>query len=85
MKFGTRLNPTRSLKTACRVKRESQKVIVTHNPSEIDQNQLLLVRFPNLGIDDVSVPGTMNLCFNIKLDSTDDKNIGLVIEQSLRS
>ena len=35
-----------------------QKVIVTHNPSEIDQNQLLLVRFPNLGSDFVIVPGT---------------------------
>ena len=29
-----------------------QTVIVTHNPSEIDQNQLLLIRFPNLGSDD---------------------------------
>ena len=47
-----------------------QKVIVTHNPSEIDQNQLLLVRFPNLGSDDVIVPGMANLSFNIELSST---------------
>ena len=52
--------------------------MVTHNPSEIDQNQLQLVRFPNLRNDDVIVPGTVNLSFNIKLDSTDDKNRMLV-------
>ena len=66
-----------------------QKIIVTHNPSEIDQNQLLLVRFPNLGSDDVIVPGTANLFFNIKLDSTDDKNrilvsnVGIAIVKTL--
>ena len=47
------------------MKGSRQKVIVTHSPSEIDQNQLLLVRFPNLGSDDVIVPGTVNLSFDI--------------------
>ena len=51
-----------------------KKTVVTLNPIEIDQNQLLLVRFPNLGSDNVIVPGMANLSFNIKLDSTDDKN-----------
>ena len=51
-----------------------RKVIVTHNPSEIDQNQDLLVRFPNLGNDDVIIPGTANLSFNIELTSTADLN-----------
>ena len=51
-----------------------QKVIVTHNPSEIDQNQELLVRFPNLGSGDVIIPGTANLSFNIELSSTIDAN-----------
>ena len=37
-----------------------------HNPSKIDQNQLLLFRFPNLGSDDIIVPGTTNLSFNIE-------------------
>ena len=55
-----------------------QKVIVTHNPSEIDQAQLLLVRFPNLGIDDVIIPGMVNLSFNIELSSTADPNRTLV-------
>ena len=38
------------------IKGTRQKVIVTHNPSEIDQAQELLVRFPNLGSDDVIIP-----------------------------
>ena len=41
-------------------------------------NQLLLIRFPNLGSDDVIVPGTANVSFNIKLDATYDKNRTLV-------
>ena len=54
------------------------RVIVAHNPSEIDQAHLLLVRFPNLGSDDVIVPGTANLFFNIELTSTADPNRTLV-------
>ena len=60
------------------IKRTRQKVIVTHNPSEIDQNQELLVRFPNLGSDDVIIPGTANLSFNIELTSTVDTNRTIV-------
>ena len=55
-----------------------QKVIVTHNPSEIDQAQELLVRFPNLGSDDIIIPGMANLSFNIELTSTIDANRTLV-------
>ena len=49
-------------------------MIVTHNPSKIDQNQLLLVRFPNSGNDDVIIPGKANPSFNIELTSTTDPN-----------
>ena len=38
-----------------------------HNPSEIDQNQVPLVRFPNLGSDDIIISGMANLSFNIEL------------------
>ena len=55
MEQGKRLNLERSLRTTKGMKRTRQKVILTHNPSEIDQNQLLLVSFPNLGSDDVIV------------------------------
>ena len=89
MEYGKRLNPERSLRTARGVKGSRQKVIVTHNPSEIDQNQLLLVRFPNLGSDDVIIPETANLSFDIELESKADtkrtlvSNIGRAIVKKL--
>ena len=60
------------------IKETRQKVIVTHNPSEIDQNQLLEVRFTNLGSSDIIVPGMANLSFNIELTSTADPKRMLV-------
>ena len=52
--------------------------ISTHNPSEIDQGQELLVRFPDLGSDDVIFPGMANLSFYIELTSAIDANRTLV-------
>ena len=78
MEYGKRLNPECSLRTPKGIKGTRQKVIVTHNPSEIDQAQALLVRFPNLGSDDVIIPGIMKLSFNIELTSTSDPNRTLV-------
>ena len=74
MEYGKRLNPEHSLRTPKGIKGTRQKVIVTHNPSEIDQAQELLVRFSNLGSDDVIIPGMANLSFNIELTSTIDAN-----------
>ena len=79
MEYRNKLNPEHSLRTACRIMGTRQKIIIiSHNPSEIDQNQLLLVRFPNLGSDHVIIPKMENLSFNIILDFTDDKNRTLV-------
>ena len=78
MEYGKQLNPERSLRTPKGIKGKRQKVIVTHNPSEIDQAQELLVRFPNLGSDDFIIPGMANLSFNIELTSTVDANRTLV-------
>ena len=78
MEYRKRLNPERSLRTPKGIKGTRQKVIVTHNPSEIDQAQELLVRFPNLGSDDVIVPGMANLSFNTELTSTVNANRTLV-------
>ena len=78
MEYGKQLNPECSLRTPKGIKGTRQKVIVTHNPSEIDQNQELLVRFPNLDSDDVIIPGTANLSFNTELTSTIDANRTLV-------
>ena len=71
MEYRKRLNPEHSLRTHKGIKGTRQKVIVIHNPSEIDQAQ---VRFPNLGSDDVIIPGMANLSFNIELTSTIDAN-----------
>ena len=70
-KFGRKLNPYRSLREPLGVKGVRQSVVITSNPSSIDQNQQLLVRFPNLGKDDVIVPGTARLAFTITLNSED--------------
>ena len=78
MEYGKRLNPECSLRTPKGIKGTRQKVIVTHNPSEIDQAQELVVRFPNLGSDDAIIPGMVNLSFNIELTSAVDANRTLV-------
>ena len=78
MEYGKRLNPERSLRTPKGIKGTRQKVIVNHNPSKIDQAQLLLVRFPDLGSDDIIIPGMANLSFNVELSSTADVNRTLV-------
>ena len=89
MEYGKQFNPERSLRTPKGIKGTRQKVIVTHNPSEIDQAQELLVRFPNLGNDDIIIPGMVNLSFNIELTSTIDtsrtlvSNIGRAIVKKL--
>ena len=78
MEYGKRLNPERSLRTPKGITGTRQKVIETHNPSEIDQAQELLVRFPNLGSDDMIIPGMAKLSFNIELTSAVDVNGTLV-------
>ena len=78
MEYGSKLNPERSLQTPRGIEGTRQKVIVTRNPSVIDKNQDLLVRFPNLGSDDIIIPGTTNLAFNIELTSDADPNKTLV-------
>ena len=82
--YGRKLNPHRRLREPLGVKGVRQSVVVTNNPSKIDQNQQLLVRFPNLGANDVIVPGTVRLAFSLDLESTDDnrtvvKNLGRAI------
>ena len=69
--FGRKLNPYRKLRDPLGIKGVRQSVVITNNPSSIDQNQQLLVRFPNLGAHDVIVPGTARLAFTISLTSTD--------------
>ena len=60
-----------------------------YDTSDIDQNQLLLVRFQNLGSDDVIVPGMANLSFTTELPLKADargalvSNVGRMIVKKL--
>ena len=69
--YGDKLNPYRKLREPRGVRGIRQSVVITNNPSTIDQNQQLLVRFPNLSSNDVIVPGTVRLAFEIELNSKD--------------
>ena len=60
-KFGRKLNPYRCLREPLGVKGVWQSVMITNNPSTIDQIQQLLV----------IVPGTARLAFRITLNSED--------------
>ena len=82
--YGDKLNPYRKLREPRGVKGIRQSVVITNNPSTIDQNQQLLVRFPNLSNNDVIVPRTVRLAFEIELNSKDAnatlfQNIGRAI------
>ena len=83
--YGNKLSPYRKLREPRGVKGIRQSVVITNNPSTIDQNQQLLVRFPNLSNNDVIVPGTVRLAFEIELVSSKDadktiyQNIGRAI------
>ena len=69
--YGSKLDPYRKLREPLGVKGIRQSIVVTNNPSTIDQNQQLLVRFPNLSTNDVIVPRTARLAFTIELTSKD--------------
>ena len=87
-KFGRKLNSYRSLREPPGAKGVRQSVVITNNPSSIEQNQQLLVWFPSLGKNDVIVPGTTRLAFTIALDSKDAnrtlvQNLGPAIVKKL--
>jgi len=61
------------VRTALGLKGNRQSII-TNNPSTIDANQTLTVRFPNLSTNDVIVPGTARIAFNIVFYGGEDDN-----------
>ena len=75
--FGEKLNPYRKIREPRGIKGIRQSVVITNNPSTIDENQQLLVRFPNLSSNDVIVPGTVRLAFEIEIKSSSDENATL--------
>ena len=88
MELGYKLNPQRSYRKGFALKGLRQHIIKTNNPSTIGPNELLAVRFPDLKENQVIIPGTTKLTFNISLAGTDVnrtlvKNLGRNIIRKL--
>ena len=71
MEVGDKLNPQRSYGKGFALKGLRQHIIKTNNPSTIGPGELLTVRFPDLKENQVIIPSTTKLTFNITLAGTD--------------
>ena len=71
MEVGNKLNLQRSYRKGFALKGLRQHIIKTNNPSTIGPGELLTVRFPDLKENQVIIPGTTKLTFNITLAGTD--------------
>ena len=88
MEVGNKLNPQRSYRKGFALKGLRQHIIKTNNPSTIRPGELLTVRFPDLKENQVIIPSTTKLTFNITLAGTDVnrtlvKNLGRNIIRKL--
>ena len=72
--YGNELSPYRRIREPRGIKGIRQRITVTNNPSTISKGQRLLVSFPNISSEDVIVPGTTLLTFDLTVNSTDDAN-----------
>ena len=71
MEIGDKLNPQRSYRKGFALDGLHQHIIKTNNPSTIGPDELLTVRFPDLKENQVIIPSTTKLTFNISLAGTD--------------
>ena len=71
MEVGDKLNPQRSYRKGFALKGLHQHIMKTNNPSTIGPGELLTVRFPDLKENQMIIPGTTKLTFNITLVGTD--------------
>ena len=71
MEVGDKLNSQRSYRRSFALKGLHQHIIKTNNPSTIGPDELLTVRFLDLKENQVIIPGTTKLTFNITLAGTD--------------
>ena len=71
MEVGDKLNPQRSYRKRFALKGLHQHIIKTNNPRTIGPDELLTVRFPDLKENQVIIPSTTKLTFNISLAGTD--------------
>ena len=71
MKVGDKLNPQRSYRKGFALKGLHQRIIKMNNPSAIRPDELLTVHFPDLKENQLIIPSTTKLTFNISLVGTD--------------
>ena len=81
IEVGDKPYPQSSLKKGFALKGIRQHIIKTNNPSTISPDELMTVRFPDLKENQVIIPRTTKLTFNISLSGTDKdrtliKNLG---------
>ena len=74
---GDKLDPQKSFRKGFALKCIWQHIMKTSNPSAIGPDELLTVCFPDLKKNQVIIPRTTKLTFNISLSGT-DPNITLV-------
>ena len=88
MEVGDKLNPQKSYRKGSAIKGIRQHIIKTNNPSAISPDELLTVHFLDLKENQVIIPRTTKLTFNISLLGTDVnrtlvKNLGRNIIRKL--
>ena len=71
MEVADKLNPQRSYRKGSALKSLHQHIIKTNNRSTIGLDELLTVRFPDLKENQMIIPSTTKLTFNISLVGTD--------------
>ena len=71
MEVGDKLNPQRSYRKGFALKGLRQHIIKTNNRSTIGPGELLTIRFADLKENQVIIPSTTKLTFNITLAGTD--------------
>ena len=71
MEVGDKLNPQRSYRKGFVLKGLRHHIIKTNKPSTIGPDELLTMRFPDLKENQVIIPRTTKLTFNITLAGTD--------------
>lgn len=72
--YGSKINPNRSLKKSMALKGNRKSIRLDMVPREVKPGGLLIVKFPSLASDDVIVPGSTKLEFDIELESETDEN-----------
>ena len=75
MEVVDKLNPQRTYGKGFALKGLCQHIVKTNNPSTIGPDELLTVRFPDLKENQLIIPSTTELTFNISLVGTDVNRI----------